>query len=48
MVGGKARYTTTPAEFASHIPSIIESGAAFVGGCCGTAPDFISAASKRL
>ncbi|HWR53380.1 MAG TPA: homocysteine S-methyltransferase family protein [Bryobacteraceae bacterium] len=43
MVDGKAVYRTTPEEFASSIPALIEAGANFVGGCCGTNPDFIRA-----
>lgn len=48
MVDGKARYDTTPAEFAKFLPLLLEAGASFVGGCCGTSPDFIRAlASAR-
>lgn len=43
IVDGKAVYRTTPDEFASHIPALIEAGADFVGGCCGTDPNFIRA-----
>lgn len=43
MVGGQMVYTTTPEEFTSHVPALIEAGAAFVGGCCGSNPDFIRA-----
>ena len=45
---GKAVYKTTPAEFASHIGTLIEAGANFVGGCCGTNPAFIRAAAGKL
>jgi 5-methyltetrahydrofolate--homocysteine methyltransferase len=45
---GKPVYTATPAEFASHIPALVDAGADFVGGCCGTSPDFISAAGEAL
>lgn len=40
---GKVVYNTTPAQFASHAPAILEAGADFLGGCCGTNPDFIRA-----
>lgn len=46
--GGKVVYRTTPAEFASHVPALLEAGAGFVGGCCGTNPDFIRAAGQAL
>lgn len=41
--GGTAIYNTTAAEFASYGRALREAGASFIGGCCGTAPDFISA-----
>jgi len=41
MVDGKARYKTTPAEFAEAAKELVEAGATFVGGCCGTSPAFI-------
>jgi 5-methyltetrahydrofolate--homocysteine methyltransferase len=48
VVNGQARYTTTPDEFASYIPGLIEAGANFVGGCCGTAPEFIAGVKRTL
>ena len=48
IVDGEAVYTTTPSEFARSIPKMIEAGANFVGGCCGTSPDFIRASSGVL
>lgn len=41
LVGGRAVYRTTPAEFARHVPALVEAGASFIGGCCGTSPEFI-------
>lgn len=41
MIGGVARYKTTPAEFAASAQELFEAGATFLGGCCGTTPDFI-------
>jgi methionine synthase I (cobalamin-dependent) len=43
MEGGRAVYRMTPEAFASFLPGLVEAGAAFVGGCCGTGPDFIRA-----
>lgn len=40
---GKAVYDTAPEDFASHLPDVLAAGANFVGGCCGTTPDFIRA-----
>jgi len=48
MVNGKATYETTPQEFASFIPALLAAGANFIGGCCGTSPEFIRAARQRL
>ncbi len=48
MVEGKAVYRVTPAEFASYVPALLEAGASFVGGCCGTTPDFIRAIASTL
>ncbi len=48
LVDGQARYTTTPDEFAGYIPELIKVGANFVGGCCGTAPEFIAAVKRSV
>jgi len=47
LVDGRAIYRTAPEEFADFVPALIEAGAAFIGGCCGTSPEFISAIKKR-
>jgi methionine synthase I (cobalamin-dependent) len=43
---GQAVYTMTPAEFAAYLPALVDAGAAFLGGCCGTTPDFIAALAQ--
>lgn len=43
MKDGTAVYEVTPAQFARHIPALLAAGADFVGGCCGTSPDFLRA-----
>ncbi len=48
MVDGQTVYRQTPQGFADYIPEMIEAGAAFVGGCCGTSPDFIAAVTRKL
>ncbi|MBN1363465.1 MAG: homocysteine S-methyltransferase family protein, partial [Syntrophaceae bacterium] len=40
---GRAVYQTDPDAFAQHVPSLVEAGATFVGGCCGTGPEYIRA-----
>ncbi len=48
MIEGKTVYRQTPEEFAAYVPALLEAGAAFIGGCCGTTPDFIRAVVKKL
>jgi 5-methyltetrahydrofolate--homocysteine methyltransferase len=48
MVDGKTVYKQTPAEFAAYVPQLVAAGAALVGGCCGTTPEFITAVAERL
>ena len=48
LAEGRPQYRTTPSEFAAHVPALVEAGADFIGGCCGTTPDFIRAVLKAL
>lgn len=48
LPGGKIHYETTPEAFASRVPALLEAGAAFVGGCCGSNPDFVRAIAAVL
>jgi methionine synthase I (cobalamin-dependent) len=48
MVDGRTVYRSTPQQFASKVPLYVEAGASFIGGCCGTNPDFIRAAAVVL
>jgi 5-methyltetrahydrofolate--homocysteine methyltransferase len=41
--GGKLIYKTTPQEFAAKAKELASAGAAIIGGCCGTTPDFTRA-----
>ena len=45
VVEGRVVYRTTAAEFASYAPALQRAGAVFLGGCCGTSPEFIKALS---
>ena len=40
---GIAHYAQTPEEFAAIVKQCRENGAAILGGCCGTAPNYIAA-----
>ena len=42
LVDGRAHYNTTPEEFARYVPELLQAGASFLGGCCGTTPAFIT------
>ncbi len=48
LLAGRAVYRATPESFAAHVPALAEAGANFLGGCCGTNPDFIRAVSAEL
>jgi len=48
MADGKAVYATTAAEFVGHVPAVLQAGASFIGGCCGTNPDFIRGVVQLL
>jgi methionine synthase I (cobalamin-dependent) len=48
VVAGEIVYKTTPEEFASYALGIREAGAQFIGGCCGTNPDFIRTLVRTL
>ena len=43
---GIAHYSQTPEEFAAIVKQCRDNGAAILGGCCGTAPEYIAAISK--
>ena len=43
MEGTAIRYDVSAESFASHYPAICQAGASFLGGCCGSTPDFIRA-----
>jgi methionine synthase I (cobalamin-dependent) len=43
MEGTAIRYDTSADFFASHYAALREAGASFLGGCCGSTPDFIRA-----
>jgi len=40
---GTTMFPIGPQEFASYAPHLVESGARFIGGCCGTTPDHVRA-----
>lgn len=48
VVDGQTTYSLTPAEYASAVLPMIEAGAAVIGGCCGTDPDYIRAVAPFI
>ncbi|HEY3281029.1 MAG TPA: homocysteine S-methyltransferase family protein [Armatimonadota bacterium] len=48
LVAGKAVYDTAPADFAADAVALVNAGADFIGGCCGTDPDFIHALAAAM
>ena len=43
LEGTAIRYETSAEFFASHFPALRDAGASFVGGCCGSTPEFVRA-----
>ncbi|WP_291981049.1 homocysteine S-methyltransferase family protein [Luteitalea sp.] len=48
LVDGEAVYATSPAQFASASRAVVDAGARFIGGCCGTTPEFIRALAREI
>jgi len=48
LIDGTPFYRMTPEQFASYVPALIEAGASFIGGCCGTGPEFIRAMRHKM
>lgn len=48
MVDGQTVYRTSAEAFAAYVPDLIRNGASFVGGCCGTSPEFIRVTAERM
>jgi len=39
---GETAYNMTPCEFSEFVPEFIECGIRFMGGCCGTSPEYVA------
>lgn len=48
LEGERAVYDLTPEEFAAGLERIHQAGATILGGCCGTTPDHLAAAVRRI
>lgn len=48
IVDGQVQYRVHPDEFARHVRALVDEGANFVGGCCGSTPEFLRAAAGLI
>lgn len=48
LVNGETVFPMTPEDMAIWAPKLVEAGATYVGGCCGTTPAHIAAVKKAL
>ena len=48
VIEGNVVYDTTPEQFASKAAELVDVGVSFIGGCCGTSPEFIAALASKL
>jgi methionine synthase I (cobalamin-dependent) len=48
LPGGQMVYRSTAEEFAGHATALRDAGASFIGGCCGSTPDFIRALASQF
>jgi 5-methyltetrahydrofolate--homocysteine methyltransferase len=48
LIEGKLTYPQDPENFGEDMKKIVKAGANFVGGCCGTTPEFIREIHKKL
>jgi methionine synthase I (cobalamin-dependent) len=48
LIGTETVYKTDAGTFASQVPALIEAGADFIGGCCGSTPAFVKAMASVL
>lgn len=48
IVDDRVVYRASPEEFATCALELVQSGASFLGGCCGTGPEFITALKELI
>ncbi|WP_196604159.1 homocysteine S-methyltransferase family protein [Pectinatus haikarae] len=48
LIGGQTVFPMTPDDMGSWAPKLVEAGASFVGGCCGTTPAHIAAIKNAI
>lgn len=48
LVNGKTTFPMGPEDFGNWAPKLVQSGATYIGGCCGTSPAHIAAIKDAL
>ncbi|HOP77166.1 MAG TPA: homocysteine S-methyltransferase family protein [Thermogutta sp.] len=48
VVNGQTVYRLSAEDFSKYVPQLLDAGASFIGGCCGTTPEFIRAICRVL
>ena len=48
LINGRTTFPMTPSDFGDWAPKLVQAGATYIGGCCGTTPAHISAIKKAL
>lgn len=48
LVSGQTIFPMTPEDMGKWAPKLIEAGASFIGGCCGTTPAHIAAVAQAV
>ncbi len=48
LINGKTTFPMTPDDFGNWAPKLIQAGATYIGGCCGTTPGHIAAIKNAL
>jgi 5-methyltetrahydrofolate--homocysteine methyltransferase len=48
VVDDSVVFRTTAAEFVQYVPDLIQAGANFIGGCCGTDQEFVKAIRQAV
>lgn len=48
LIDGKTIFPMKPADFGTWAPKLVQAGATYVGGCCGTTPEHIASIKEAL
>ncbi|MDD3114877.1 MAG: homocysteine S-methyltransferase family protein [Anaerovibrio sp.] len=48
LIDGKTVFPMSPEDFGTWAPKLVQAGASYIGGCCGTTPEHIAAIRTAL